>query len=79
MGTATARKEVIEIKNEWCKGCGLCVSFCNKGVLSMNAYGKAVIEKPELCTQCGKCEMYCPDFAIMWRPEDDKKNPIATR
>jgi 2-oxoglutarate ferredoxin oxidoreductase subunit delta len=83
VGTVAARQEsdVIKIKNEWCKGCGLCVGFCPKGVLSLNAYGKAVIEHPEKCTQCGNCELYCPDFAIsMWRPEHaTKKNPTTAR
>ena len=83
MGPAVAcqKTEVLAIKNEWCKGCGLCVGFCAKGVLSLNQYGKAVIDHPEKCSQCGMCELYCPDFAIsMWRPENaSKQNTTATR
>lgn len=83
MGTVAPCKsteEVLKIKNEWCKGCGLCVGFCAKGVLAMSAQGKAVIVKPEKCGQCGLCEMYCPDFAIsVWRPEHEITNPTITR
>lgn len=82
MGTLTVfyEEEVLAIKNEWCKGCGLCVSFCKKEVLAMSMQGKALIKKPENCVQCGLCEMYCPDFAItMWRPEHETTNPAAAR
>ncbi len=64
MVAACQSTEVIKIKNEWCKGCGLCIGFCPKDVLGLNLQGKAIIEKPEKCVQCGLCELYCPDFAI---------------
>jgi len=53
----------IEIKVSWCKGCGLCVDYCNLGVLEMNGPRPQVV-KLEKCTRCMQCEVICPDFAI---------------
>ncbi len=53
----------IEIKNEWCKGCEICVVFCPTDVLEMKN-GKAVVKNLEACTACMMCEIRCPDFAI---------------
>lgn len=49
---------------EWCKGCGICVEFCQKGALVMNEQEKASLVFPEKCNGCGICELYCPDLAI---------------
>ncbi len=63
----TARKPKtpprIEIKVSWCKGCGLCVDYCNLGVLEMDGTLPQVV-KIERCTRCMQCEVICPDFAI---------------
>ncbi len=61
----SARKEpaVITIKNEWCKGCEICVHFCPKDVLEMEG-GKAKVIRPDDCIKCMLCELRCPDFAI---------------
>ena len=32
----TKSPPLIEIKVSWCKSCGLCVDYCNQGVLEMN-------------------------------------------
>jgi len=53
----------IEIKVSWCKSCGLCVDYCNLGVLEMNGSLPKVV-KLEKCTRCMQCEVICPDFAI---------------
>ena len=53
----------IEIKVSWCKGCGLCVDYCNLGVLEMSGTLPKVV-KLEKCTRCMQCEVICPDFAI---------------
>ena len=53
----------LELKTVWCKGCGICVEFCPRGVLALQR-GKTVAIKPESCVKCGICESLCPDFAI---------------
>ena len=56
----------IEIKVSWCKGCGLCVDYCNLGVLEMKGTLPQVVDL-EKCTRCMQCEVICPDFAIQVR------------
>lgn len=53
----------IEVKLSWCKGCGLCVAYCNRGVLEMKGILPAVLHA-EKCSRCLQCEAICPDFAI---------------
>ena len=53
----------IEIVDEWCKGCDICVAFCPTDVLEVRD-GKAVVKDLDQCTACGICDMLCPDFAI---------------
>jgi 2-oxoglutarate ferredoxin oxidoreductase subunit delta len=53
----------IQIKVSWCKGCGLCVDYCNRGVLEMRD-GLPVVLQAEKCSRCLMCEVICPDFAI---------------
>ncbi|MDW7649735.1 MAG: 4Fe-4S dicluster domain-containing protein [Bacillota bacterium] len=82
MGTLAASQTMeVMVKNEWCKGCGICVEFCSKNVLAMGENGVAYIAQPQNCVGCNKCEMYCPDFAIMLRRTDDaaqRPNVAAT-
>lgn len=54
----------ISIKMARCKGCGICVAFCPKQVLALDALGKVQVANPEACIGCGVCEMRCPDYAI---------------
>jgi len=60
----------VVIDERVCKGCGLCMHFCPKGVLEMserrNEKGYNVVEVvyPENCNACSLCEINCPDFAI---------------
>ncbi|MCG8553555.1 MAG: 4Fe-4S binding protein [Desulfobacterales bacterium] len=52
------------IDESWCKGCGICVHFCPKKVLEMDANEKAVAVRAEDCIGCRLCELRCPDLAI---------------
>jgi 2-oxoglutarate ferredoxin oxidoreductase subunit delta len=63
-----------QIDREWCKGCGICVAFCPKGVLVLNHLGKAELAHLENCIYCKLCEILCPDFAVNVRgkPEAGK-------
>ena len=51
----------------WCKGCGICVEFCPRGVLALIKQ-KIHIAEPEKCIKCALCELRCPDYAI-WLEE----------
>jgi len=62
-----AKKQKLKehiVDTEWCKGCGICVHFCPKGVLTINDQLKAVAQIPENCIACKLCEYLCPDLAI---------------
>lgn len=60
--TAQEEKELI-VNKDWCKGCGICVAFCPKNVLSIRG-GKVFIANRNNCIKCGLCELRCPDYAI---------------
>lgn len=61
---------IVHIIDDRCKGCGFCIEFCPRQLLTIsdriNAKG---YHPPEViddlnCTQCGLCALLCPDFAI---------------
>jgi 2-oxoglutarate ferredoxin oxidoreductase subunit delta len=62
----------VAIYRAWCKGCGICVAFCPKEVLSMNERGEPQVTGPERCTGCTWCELRCPDFAISVKKKEEK-------
>jgi 2-oxoglutarate ferredoxin oxidoreductase subunit delta len=58
------RQGIVTLFPNWCKGCGLCVEFCPKGVLEQTEGGRVLVARPEECSGCHWCELHCPDFAI---------------
>lgn len=61
----------ITFKEDLCKGCGLCVEACPKGLLSLTAdrinakgYNYAVIGNESSCIGCAFCATMCPDSVI---------------
>jgi 2-oxoglutarate ferredoxin oxidoreductase subunit delta len=60
----------VYIDTELCKGCGLCVSGCPKGVFEItrrvNGKGYNYVEAvhEDRCVKCAVCQRSCPDFAI---------------
>jgi 2-oxoglutarate ferredoxin oxidoreductase subunit delta len=52
------------INRDWCKGCGICVQFCPKGVLEIDDKEKAIAHEPTGCVCCKMCELRCPDLAL---------------
>jgi 2-oxoglutarate ferredoxin oxidoreductase subunit delta len=69
---ATKPKYRVNINLAWCKGCGICMAFCPKGILIAEGLDKkAKVTDESLCIDCGMCEVHCPDFAIeVVRSED---------
>ena len=61
------RTKVLSLNRAWCKGCSICVAFCPKEVLALDAEEKVMAVHLEACTYCGLCELRCPDFAITVR------------
>ena len=65
MGQLTYLKNVVtlELDEERCIGCGMCLIVCPHGVLGMNN-GNAMIQDRDLCMECGACARNCPAEAI---------------
>ena len=59
---------------EECKECGLCISFCPRGVLEFSADSNSkghhypVVVKEGQCANCLLCCLICADFAIFSMP-----------
>ncbi len=70
MATAKAHG-TIDVDEERCKGCDLCVHFCPPKVLRLsgrrNSLNHRVVELWDAarCTGCEICAHVCPDMAIV--------------
>ncbi|NLW50624.1 MAG: 4Fe-4S dicluster domain-containing protein [Candidatus Brocadiaceae bacterium] len=66
----TDRRFEVIILERYCKGCGLCVAFCEHGKLVIdprpNKRGvQAAVVQPDVeCTGCLRCTAVCPDAAV---------------
>lgn len=56
-------RKIIEIDQEKCNGCGLCIDACHEGALQLQD-GKAVLISDEYCDGLGDCLPQCPTDAI---------------
>ena len=61
----------VTFRTELCKGCGLCVSACPKGILVIDTgkinskgYSPASMTDQESCIGCAFCATMCPDCII---------------
>lgn len=61
----------VLIDQDLCKGCGICVDFCPRGVfensdkINPRGYYQPRIEYEENCSGCNFCELLCPELAIV--------------
>lgn len=61
----------IIIREDTCKGCGLCVNACPKKIIALSklkmnkkGYRPAELLEESKCIGCAFCAMMCPDMAI---------------
>jgi 2-oxoglutarate ferredoxin oxidoreductase subunit delta len=68
----------LEIEDDRCKGCGLCVDVCPKHSLDLDRsivnrlgyHPVRLVDEPS-CTSCALCARICPDtvFTVFARPK----------
>ena len=65
MGELIYLKDVVtlDLDQEKCVGCGMCLIVCPHEVLSMNNR-HVRIENRDLCMECGACARNCPTDAV---------------
>ena len=57
------KRKIIEIDEEKCNGCGVCIPNCAEGALEI-IDGKARLVKDSYCDGLGACLGHCPQDAI---------------
>ena len=63
-------KGTIEIDQELCKGCEICVEFCPQKIIAISehlnaaGYQAAALDADGECTGCAICGLVCPEVAI---------------
>ncbi|MDI6711340.1 MAG: 4Fe-4S binding protein [Thermoanaerobacterales bacterium] len=60
----------VTFDEERCKGCGICVKFCPRGIIVLaehfnsTGFHPATVYEQERCTGCAVCAWMCPDVVI---------------
>ena len=62
-------RQIIKIDESKCDGCGLCVSACQEGAISLVA-GKAKLLRDDYCDGLGNCLPACPAEAIAFEERE---------
>ena len=75
---------MIEVKDDWCKGCNICIDRCPVDALEeSDRLNKKGVRPPQLkkdnkCNYCRLCELICSDLAVTVIPEEIKKEDKKT-
>ena len=56
-------RQIIQIDEELCNGCGACANACHEGAIQM-IDGKAKLIRDDYCDGLGNCLPACPTGAI---------------
>ena len=63
--------EKLQIRDDRCRGCELCISACPKGILALDTqkltakgYNPVYLTDNDACISCAICAKICPDCAI---------------
>jgi ferredoxin len=64
-----ARRKIINIDEDKCNGCGLCIPNCKEGALKI-VNGKARLVSEVFCDGLGACLGHCPQGAITIEERD---------
>jgi len=70
LSTMAGKTGYIEIDQESCKGCGICIFFCPhdairlSDTLNSHGYTPASFDSSNGCTGCALCATVCPEVAI---------------
>jgi len=73
---------MIEVREDWCKGCNICIDRCPVDALEeSDKLNRRGVRPPKLkeineCNLCRLCELICPDLAITVIPDEVEKKPI---
>jgi len=71
--------EPLDIREDHCKGCGLCIDVCPKHCLALDTtvvdrlgYHPVRLTDAAACTSCALCARVCPDavFTVYARPKE---------
>lgn len=54
---------MIELNQEACSGCGICVKSCPHRVFELHDK-KALLAFEERCIECGACQLNCQNDAV---------------
>ncbi len=72
---------MIEVREDWCKGCNICIDRCPVNALEeSDKLNRRGVRPPKLkekneCNFCRLCELICPDLAITVIPDELEKKP----
>lgn len=64
------KKGYIEINQDICKGCGICIFYCPKNMIVQSdtfnplGYLPASFIDDKECNGCGVCAIVCPEVVI---------------